>query len=439
MNIECKNISAIRGVPFHRKGARIACILLLLFSFLFPLNAQAFELTDSTYIGTFDFPDTEQLYVQFRQQQFNIFLFYEPSTSTYYLLGIKDFFVDNHSYQFYYSGESIYLHMNNASYSYNYGYSNSQYIKRSISISSNAVGRIWFNTTDKYLLAFDMYSKCISNNGDEMFIFGTGTGSDFHLEYISPVTSRLSFNLQGGVDGVDNETQARNTIYAFFQSIISGLGTLGDRLVSSLSDLSTSISGFFTGLGDRISGFFSSLWSDLSTSFTNIGNWFSSLGDRISGFFSTLGDRISGFFSTIYTNITTWFNGLFTLSPEWSTNYHNQWKTWFSQHFGILYQSVEIIQYLFTYFEDVGYDYYSWTDVTIPAIRFPNSSSLPSGIRNKTIYGGNSIDLVDVFQGTSVQRQMFNIYQAVLSGLFYYALLLLSKKKFDKILAGKEL
>lgn len=185
-------------------------------------------------------------------------------------------------------------------------------------------------------------------------------------------------------------------ILSWLQQIKNGITDFFTNFSTYLSNGISVVQGWLSNLGATIGGFFTTLWSNLSTAFSNIGTWFTNLGNRISGFFIALVNDIKG---------------LFIPDDDFFTDYKADVEEAMQEHFGALYESVEVTADLLHSLDDL-FDYERPEDLNIsfPRLRFAmrvNSSSITHRIELFDISNSNIAsqfvtsfnDITSAFQG----------------------------------------
>lgn len=151
------------------------------------------------------------------------------------------------------------------------------------------------------------------------------------------------------------------------------------------------------------------------------------IADSIKGFFTSLGDRISGFFEKLVEDI----KGLFVPSEGFFDTYTEEYKDYFSERFGILYELpgavVDIFQQLVYYHpSEEGY-YIKFPEVVMPV--------LDEGEWSDVVL----IEETDVrfdFLDEGPIATLYTMYRSALWLLFIFLLINLIIRKSEKVLGG---
>ena len=179
---------------------------------------------------------------------------------------------------------------------------------------------------------------------------------DFTASIESPESGQSKKLLSGLSSIIEFVKNIFTKITELPQAIDDFINSLGDKISGLFTNLTNNIKGWFadvgkwfTDLGNNIKQWFTSLTNNLKTWFDSVGAWFKDIGDRISGFFTNLWNNISDSISNVTQSVRDWWNGLI----EWFKNlwiipdgyldeYKERFIKWFSDHFGFLYQSIEL-------------------------------------------------------------------------------------------------
>lgn len=127
-------------------------------------------------------------------------------------------------------------------------------------------------------------------------------------------------------------------IQGFFQS-----------LKNHLSDLVVKIKTFFAELGEQITAFAMSVKEWFADLFSKLGDWFASVGQ----WFKDLWSNISNKFVEIKTDIKDWFESLFVVGENFWAEYRDNFNVFMSEHFGFLYQTMDIFSTILTRFKEL--------------------------------------------------------------------------------------
>lgn len=232
----------------------------------------------------------------------------------------------------------------------------------------------------------------------------------------------------------------RDNISNGFSNIGTWFSQLGNNIKSWFADLTASLKGFFTDLGNKISDFFTNLTNNLKTWFQNVGKWFSELGDKISDFFTNLWNNISGTVTDIRVSISDWWQGvvewfhnLFVPEDGFFENYKERFDKWFEDHFGAVYQSIELSDMLIDmFFGDDTIPVQNNFIIKIPALKVP--------VVNVTIYKGQDIWFSEIgLSKSSTFNTILTMFRVMVSVIVYFSLIMFAKKTFEEVLADREL
>lgn len=127
-------------------------------------------------------------------------------------------------------------------------------------------------------------------------------------------------------------------IQGFFQS-----------LKNHLSDLVVKIKTFFAELGEQITAFALSVKEWFADLFSKLGDWFASVGQ----WFKDLWTNISNKFVEIKTDIKDWFESLFVVGENFWSEYRDNFNVFMSEHFGFLYQTMDIFTTILNRFKEL--------------------------------------------------------------------------------------
>lgn len=127
-------------------------------------------------------------------------------------------------------------------------------------------------------------------------------------------------------------------IQGFFQS-----------LKNHLSDLVVKIKTFFAELGEQITAFAMSVKEWFADLFSKLGDWFASVGQ----WFKDLWNNIANKFVEIKTNVKDWFESLFVVGENFWSEYRDNFNVFMTEHFGFLYQTMDIFSTILTQFKQL--------------------------------------------------------------------------------------
>lgn len=225
-----------------------------------------------------------------------------------------------------------------------------------------------------------------------------------------------------------------NKVADFFKQLFEKLSSGLENIGSWFSDLGDKIGNFFSNLISNIQEQFTKMINNLKDFFSDVGQWFKDIGDRIGEFFSNLWDNISGKFEEFGNKISSWwqsvvnfFHSLFVPEPGYFDTYKANWETFIQNHFGMLYQSIEIVENVFNYLSTLGANDYSFT---VPEIRLPffnNPVIVP-----KTRFNFNSI----ISQHSQI-KFVYNTFQTMVTFICFIGLAIFAKKTFEDIIGER--
>lgn len=234
----------------------------------------------------------------------------------------------------------------------------------------------------------------------------------------------------------------------FFENV----GKWFTELFQKIKDLSTNISNGFSSIVSSVGDWFSSLVDDLQQWFDDLGKWFSELGtklqqwfDDVGQWFSDLSDNIKQWFIDLgdkfqkwiddfnlsFTNwwndIKEWFKNLFIPEDGYFDTFVQTFANWFLEHFGALYQTVDIISNIIDkIFNSVGtsIDYIEYPTITVPVVDI-------------TILNGGRF-----YWSTITENQffafVFRTFQTVCSAIMIFAVVQFARKTLNQILGIEE-
>ncbi len=239
----------------------------------------------------------------------------------------------------------------------------------------------------------------------------------------------------------DKLTAWFNSLFGWLKDIRDSVGNwfseLGTKLSQWFSDLTDSLSSFFSNLIKNVKTFFSELSSNLKTWFSNVGQWFKDIGDRISGFFSDLWTNIKvNFDGTVqdirdwWQSVVDWFHNLFVPEDGYFDEYHKKWNNWFKAHFGFIYESVQLIDSLFTTISN-GLSGKGSGVIIIPEISLP--------FNNLVILHRTTFDLENLFESHEQIKMFWETFQYIIVILSFIGLVFYGKKVLEEIIADREL
>lgn len=234
----------------------------------------------------------------------------------------------------------------------------------------------------------------------------------------------------------------------FFENV----GKWFTELFEKIKDLSTSISNGFSSIVSSVGDWFSSLVDDLQQWFDDLGKWFSELGtklqqwfDDVGQWFSDLSDNIKQWFIDLgdkfqkwiddfnlsFTNwwndIKEWFKNLFIPENGYFENFVQTFGNWFLEHFGALYQTVEIIS-------DIIRKIFGSFGTTIDYIEYP---TIEVPVVNITILNGGRFYWSTITDNSNFAF-VFRTFQSVCSAIMIFAVIHFARKTLNQILGIEE-
>lgn len=198
--------------------------------------------------------------------------------------------------------------------------------------------------------------------------------------------------------------------------------------------LTSKISGFFKDLGGSIGEWFNNLkeWikaipDKISEMIKNMGDWFKSIGDKIvdmvksvGQFFSDLGQKIVD----VFNDVKDWFMSLFTIPDGFGEEYKAKWQSFLKEHFGLLYQSVNMVTDTIGRIADglVEKKHY----ITFPQIKLPWIDT--------PIVQAQPFCFEDFVATYSWSKILYDLYCAGIWGAFAFMFINLGMKKYNNVL-----
>lgn len=120
-------------------------------------------------------------------------------------------------------------------------------------------------------------------------------------------------------------------------------------LKNHLSDLVVKIKGFFIDLGNQITAFALSVKEWFSDLFSKLGDWFASVGQWFKDLWTNISDKVI----EIKTDIKDWFESLFVVGENFWSEYRDNFNAFMSEHFGFLYQTMDIFTTILIRFKEL--------------------------------------------------------------------------------------
>ena len=223
-----------------------------------------------------------------------------------------------------------------------------------------------------------------------------------------------------------------NSIIEYVKGIFSDIQDLPNKISDFFADLKNNLSSLFADVGE----WFSQLGDNLKQWFESVGEWFSQLGDNLKQWFEDVGNwfselfsNISAFFTGLWDDFTEWFKSLFIPRDGYFSEMFNLFGEWLSDHLGFLAQSADVITSLINTISNL--DGSSSGVIVFPEIRLPF-------LDNPLIMERQEFDLLSYINSISVLKQIYQIYQLIVTALFTFLFVKYAYRKFEEILKGRE-
>lgn len=223
-----------------------------------------------------------------------------------------------------------------------------------------------------------------------------------------------------------------NSIIEYVKGIFSDIQDLPNKISDFFADLKNNLSSLFADVGE----WFSQLGDNLKQWFESVGEWFSQLGDNLKQWFEDVGNwfselfsNISAFFTGLWDDFTEWFKSLFIPRDGYFSEMFNLFGEWLSDHLGFLAQSADVITSLIDTISNL--DGSSSGVIVFPEIRLPF-------LDNPLIMERQEFDLLSYINSISVLKQIYQIYQLIVTALFTFLFVKYAYRKFEEILKGRE-
>lgn len=228
------------------------------------------------------------------------------------------------------------------------------------------------------------------------------------------------------------ETGLLKTIIEYIKGIFSDIQDLPNKISDFFADLKNNLSSLFADVGE----WFSQLGDNLKQWFESVGEWFSQLGDNLKQWFEDVGNwfselfsNISAFFIGLWDDFTEWFKSLFIPRDGYFSEMFNLFGQWLSDHLGFLAQSADVITSLINTISNLNGS--SSGVIVFPEIRLPF-------LDNPLIMERQEFDLLSYINSISVLKQIYQIYQLIVTALFTFLFVKYAYRKFEEILKGRE-
>lgn len=260
--------------------------------------------------------------------------------------------------------------------------------------------------------------------------FSTDGGTNIDVSF----TSSLSGNLPLKVSVINSNYKGSDQGWYGFGYNSCTLETV-DRDENIITRITNNISGFFSELGDKITQWFN-----------NLKSWFTELGDRISGFFTELGNKISGAFDALkswfdehiiqpikewWQGVLDWFEYNFTIPDGFFEEWKENWEVWFSEHFGFLYDAMELI--IQTFEEIVAvFSSDSPNTIDIPQVAFPEN------LGGYVLIEAQTFDFNKLIEDVPSLKVIYGIYVTAMYGVALFLLIRLGSNTLEEILTDRK-
>lgn len=235
--------------------------------------------------------------------------------------------------------------------------------------------------------------------------------------------------------------QTTSAEQGFWDNVLQWLKDIRDNLVNGFSNLVNNISSFFTNLTNNIRSWFDNLINSMSTFFTNLSNNLKTWFENVGAWFSDLAKSIGDYFANIWENITItidgiqqsikdwwqsvcdFFRSLFVPEDGFFEQYREDWKKWFKEHFGFIYD-------IFVLFGTIIDNIISIKSNKNPVINVPEIV-LPFG--NYVLLESTSFSM-SVLLKNDVFSLVYEFYLVFATCIFYILLLKFGYKSFVEVL-----
>lgn len=274
---------------------------------------------------------------------------------------------------------------------------------------------------------FELYRDCENEVVDFNLIIGP---INYTSDFDPLQRANIDFSLSCEV--IDSNKSLLNSIIEYIKEIFNSLKELPTKIQSFFNDLKVNISSWFNDVGM----WFSELKDNISAWFSDVGEWFTELGDNlkqwfidVGNWFSELFTNISNFFTDLWEGFIEWFKSLFVPRDGYFTELMNYVNEWFLSHFGFLAQAGNIIYSLIETISNL--DGTTTGIIIFPEIRLPF-------LNNPLLMEQQEFDLLSYINSISVLKQIYEIYQVIVTSLFIFFFIKYAYRKFEEILKGRE-
>lgn len=295
-------------------------------------------------------------------------------------------------------------------YYYVYEENSPSYTKLNV-LSGNGIAVDYTVKTNCNSIRFVFYSAAVKHSGDN-------TTASTRL--------KVTYNFTPADIGL------LNSIIEYVKGIFSDIQDLPNKISDFFADLKNNLSSLFADVGE----WFSQLGDNLKQWFESVGEWFSQLGDNLKQWFEDVGNwfselfsNISAFFTGLWDDFTEWFKSLFIPRDGYFSELFNLFGQWLSDHLGFLAQSADVITSLINTISNL--DGSSSGVIVFPEIRLPF-------LDNPLIMERQEFDLFSYINSISVLKQIYQIYQLIVTALFTFLFVKYAYRKFEEILKGRE-
>lgn len=262
--------------------------------------------------------------------------------------------------------------------------------------------------------------------------------SHFDIDFVPSYTSNDSIgivqnNYRSGIDhwyyvnlydfNIEWDTTSNkitSKIGDMFKGFGESLSTWFQTIIDWIKAIPEKLTEFIKSVGE----WFTSLWDGLSDWFAGIGEWFGELGSSISGWFT---DLIQSF-KDWWQGILDWLHDLFTIPDSFGEEYKAKWQGFMSDHFGFLYQSVDMITGIFSRISDGLVE--KRHTLNFPEIRLPYTDSV--------LIQEQPFCFEDFVNQYGFAKTIYDVYIIGVWGFFSLSFLVLAYKKWNNIVGVKE-
>ena len=284
-----------------------------------------------------------------------------------------------------------------------------------------------FSSDPVVVTEFQLYRDCENEVVNfNLFIGGIRYTSDADL------SKRANIDFSLSCEVIDSNKSLLNSIIEYIKEIFNSLKELPTKIQSFFTDLKNNMSAWFDDVGE----WFSELKDNISAWFSDVGEWFTQLGDNLKQWFDDVGNwfselftNISNFFTDLWDGFIEWFKSLFFPRDGYFTELLNFFNEWILAHFGFLAQAANIIISLIETISNL--DGTTTGIIIFPEIRLPF-------LDNPLLMEQQEFDLLSYINSISVLKQIYEIYQVIVTALFIFFFVKYAYRKFEEILKGRE-